>query len=92
MGLDIPDIERIIQWKLSDYLTMNCWWQCAGQAGRDPNIWAIAILFYEPQYQLPEDSPLHGNRDEESEFVKVKDYIGRQAAVASTADSSRSKK
>ena len=50
MGLDIPDNERIIQWKLSKYLTMNCWWQCAGRAGRDPNIWAIAVLFYEPQY------------------------------------------
>jgi len=73
MGLDIPDIEHIIQWKLSDYLTMNCWWQHAGRAGRDPNIWAIAIIFYEPWYQLPEDSPLCGNRDEESEFVKVKD-------------------
>ena len=33
MGLDIPDIERIIQWKLSEYLTMNCWWQRAGRAG-----------------------------------------------------------
>jgi len=46
MGLDIPDVERIIQWKLSDNLTTNCWWQRAGRAGRDLNIWAIAILFY----------------------------------------------
>jgi len=92
MGLDISDTECIIQWKLSDYLTMNCWWQHAGQADRNPNIWAITILFYKPQYQLSEDSPLHGNQDKQSEFVKVKDYIGMQAVMATTADPSRSKK
>jgi len=89
MGLDIPDIERIIQWKLSEYLTMNCWWQRAGRAGRDPNIWAIAVLFYEPQYQLSEGSPLSGSRDVESEFVKVKQHM---STLAAAADFPRSKK
>ena len=42
MGLDIPDIERVIQWKLSECLTINCWWQRAGRAGRNPDIWAEA--------------------------------------------------
>jgi ERCC4-related helicase len=92
MGLDIPDIERIIQWKLSEYLTMNCWWQRAGRAGRNPNIWAIAVLFYEPQYELPEGSPLSGSRDVESEFGKVKEYMGAQKALTSVVDSPRCKK
>jgi hypothetical protein len=92
MGLDIPDIERIIQWKLSEYLTMNCWWQRAGRAGRDPNIWAIAVLFYEPQYQLPEGSPLSGSRDVESEYMKVKEHMSTQKILAIAADSARSKK
>jgi len=82
MGLDIPDNERISQWKLSEYLTMNWWWQRAGRAGRDLNISAIAVLFYEPQYQQLEGSPLSGSRDVESEFVKVKQHMGTLATAA----------
>jgi len=64
-------------------------WQHAGRVGRDPKIRTIAVLFYEPQYQQPEGSPLSGSRDVESEFVKVKQHM---STLATAADSPRSKK
>jgi len=66
---------------------MNCWWQGAGRAGRDPNIWAITIPPPERRYRLAEDSLLSGSRDEESEFMKIKEYVGVQRAMATAADS-----
>ncbi|KAI0687266.1 P-loop containing nucleoside triphosphate hydrolase protein [Earliella scabrosa] len=48
MGLDLSDIELIIQWKVP--LTMNTLWQRFGRAARGDGRFAFAILFAEKEY------------------------------------------
>ncbi|KAI0309162.1 hypothetical protein OF83DRAFT_1045589, partial [Amylostereum chailletii] len=47
-GIDIPDIQVIIQWKLT--CNMDTLWQRFGRAARDPSLEGIAIVFVEPKY------------------------------------------
>ena len=55
MGVNIPDIKRVIQWKIFDFLTLATLVQCIGRAGRDPNIRAVAVVFVEKKLILPND-------------------------------------
>ncbi|KAI0310542.1 P-loop containing nucleoside triphosphate hydrolase protein, partial [Amylostereum chailletii] len=48
MGIDIPDIKVIVQWRLT--CNMESLWQRFGRAARDPSLEGIAILFVEPKY------------------------------------------
>ncbi|KAH9936346.1 P-loop containing nucleoside triphosphate hydrolase protein, partial [Fomitopsis serialis] len=48
MGIDIKDIELIIQWKLT--CNMETLWQRFGRGARDPALEALAIIFVEPKY------------------------------------------
>jgi hypothetical protein len=57
MGLDVPDIERVVQWRVPQWMTLASWWQRAGRAARDPEYSGVAIIYYEPSHIVPEDSP-----------------------------------
>jgi len=46
--LDIPDILIVIQWRVT--CNMETLWQHFGQAARDPNLEAVAILFAETKH------------------------------------------
>ncbi|KAI0310051.1 P-loop containing nucleoside triphosphate hydrolase protein [Amylostereum chailletii] len=47
MGVDIPDIRVIIQWRLT--CTMEALWQRFGRAARDPSLEGVAIIFVPPK-------------------------------------------
>ncbi|KAH9014975.1 hypothetical protein EDB85DRAFT_1811510, partial [Lactarius pseudohatsudake] len=47
-GLDLCDIELVVQWKHTQSLCML--WQCLGHAARDPSKEATGIYIVKPQY------------------------------------------
>lgn len=49
VGYDIPDVERVVVWKLGNVESRNVdnLWQCIGRAARLAEIKAIAFLFFE---------------------------------------------
>lgn len=55
MGVNIPNITRVIQWMLSDYLTLAVLMQRIGHAGRKSSIPAVSVVFVEDIHLLPED-------------------------------------
>lgn len=48
MGVDIPDVDRVIQWKIPEYLSISGLWQRIGRAARDAGRCGIGIVFFEP--------------------------------------------
>lgn len=55
MGVNIPDIEWVIQWMIYDHLTLATLVQRMGRAERDSKISAVAVLFVEQKQVLPEN-------------------------------------
>ncbi|KAI0313652.1 P-loop containing nucleoside triphosphate hydrolase protein, partial [Amylostereum chailletii] len=55
MGVDIPDIRVIIQWKLT--CNMESIWQRFGRAAHDPNMEGVAIIFVESKHLDAESKP-----------------------------------
>lgn len=53
MGVDIPDIEVVIQWKISKHLSLASLVQRIGRAGRDERVKAVAITMVEDNLFLP---------------------------------------
>lgn len=53
MGVDIPDIEVVIQWKISKHLSLASLVQRIGRAGRDDRVKAVAVTMAEERYFLP---------------------------------------
>lgn len=47
MGIDIRDVQRVIQWKVTSILNLSSYFQRAGRAGRDPSCKSVAILFHQ---------------------------------------------
>ena len=47
MGVNIPDIKVIIQWKLAEHLTIAALWQRIGRAGRNQSLCAVSVVFVE---------------------------------------------
>jgi len=52
MGVDIPDIEVVMQWKISPHLTIATLWQRIGRAGRYPEVKAISVQFVDQKQIL----------------------------------------
>jgi hypothetical protein len=71
MGLDVPDIQRIVQWKVPQWLTVAGWWQRAGRAARNPDVEGIATVYYEPSFRVAPDSPFCGRADVEEDMELV---------------------
>lgn len=47
MGIDIRDVQRVIQWKATSILSLTSYFQRAGRAGRDPSCHSVAIMFHQ---------------------------------------------
>ena len=47
MGIDIRDVQRVIQWRATSILNLASYFQRAGRAGRDPSCNGVAILFHQ---------------------------------------------
>jgi hypothetical protein len=71
MGLDVPDIERVVQWRVPQWMTLASWWQRAGRAARDPEYSGAAIIYYEPSLIVPEDSPFCGRPEIPADLESV---------------------
>jgi hypothetical protein len=57
MGVDIPDIEGVMQWKISPYHTIATLWKHIGKAGQDRKIKANPVLFVDQKQILPNEIP-----------------------------------
>jgi superfamily II DNA helicase RecQ len=53
MGVDIPDIARVIQWRIPSWLSPSSLWQRIGRAARNPTLSGQAVAFYEPALDVP---------------------------------------
>ncbi|KAF8438216.1 P-loop containing nucleoside triphosphate hydrolase protein [Kalaharituber pfeilii] len=64
MGVDIPDVVRVVQWGLTSWVNMLTLWQRLGRMGRDPRIQAVGIIFYTKPLlvKATENSPFIGAR------------------------------
>ena len=47
MGIDIPDVQRVIQWQCTKILNIATYYQRAGRAGRSHDLQSVSILFYQ---------------------------------------------
>lgn len=45
LGIDIRDIERVIQWGVTEKLDPNILWQRFGRAARDPEIQGLGVVY-----------------------------------------------
>jgi superfamily II DNA or RNA helicase len=83
MGLDVPDIERVVQWRVPGWLTVCGWWQRAGRAARHPDAAGAAIVYYEPNCQVKWDSPFCGMPDSEDDrelvYSAIKEHAGKDS-------------
>jgi hypothetical protein len=75
MGLDVPDIVRVIQWGVAPWLSLSGWWQRAGRAVRDPTLQGVAAIYYEPKFELAPDSPLCGRTDDEEDMGRIHQFM-----------------
>ena len=55
MGVDIPDIRRVIQWTIVEHSTLATILQQIGHAAQRIEILAVAVVFVESKHILPED-------------------------------------
>ncbi|KAI5792996.1 P-loop containing nucleoside triphosphate hydrolase protein [Peziza echinospora] len=56
MGVDIPDVRRVIQWGLYSWVTLLTLWQRLGRGARNPFLRAGGIIFYtKPLIITPDD-------------------------------------
>ena len=55
MGINIRDVKRVDQWKVTSILNLTSYFQRAGRAGRDPSCNSVAILFHQASLGLWED-------------------------------------
>jgi superfamily II DNA helicase RecQ len=83
MGIDIRDVEFIIQWSATRILNHLSLFQRGGRGGRNPDIWAKAILYYsrsllfECASSLPKDSKLNvlKNGAKSAESAKIRPLV-----------------
>ncbi|KAF8458788.1 P-loop containing nucleoside triphosphate hydrolase protein, partial [Kalaharituber pfeilii] len=46
MGVNIPDVERVIQWRISTTTNLSNIYQRLGRAARKPNVQGLGIIFH----------------------------------------------
>ncbi|KAJ7214689.1 P-loop containing nucleoside triphosphate hydrolase protein [Mycena rebaudengoi] len=83
MGIDMPDITLVIQWRATcDMCTL---WQRFGRAARDPECDAIALFLVEPMYfdeTKEEKAARKVKRDERAAELKAGSSLGKRAQRA----------
>ena len=57
MGVDVGDIEVVMQWKVARHTTLATLWQRIGRAGRDISISAISVVWIDARHLLPTTIP-----------------------------------
>ena len=69
MGVDIPDVHRVIQWKIPRHLSICGLYQRFGRAGRNGDL-AIAIAYFEPSLRHRGDLEADIEKPEECVLVR----------------------
>lgn len=80
LGVDISDVEIIVQWKIADHLTLAGLVQRIGRAGRDSSVEAIAVVMTQPSYILPEQ-----DTDKTMEFAKLRSPVTPETELETKA-------
>ncbi|KAI0331424.1 P-loop containing nucleoside triphosphate hydrolase protein, partial [Cubamyces sp. BRFM 1775] len=75
MGVDIPDVEVVVQWRVS--CDMNSLWQRFGRAARGPGTKAVAILFAESKF-FDEDRAEAAKRAEKRKRAAEKAIVDKE--------------
>ncbi|KAF8461984.1 P-loop containing nucleoside triphosphate hydrolase protein [Kalaharituber pfeilii] len=58
MGVNIPDVERVIQWRISTSTNLSNIYQRLGRAARKPNVQGLGIIFHTNSALItPQHSP-----------------------------------
>lgn len=57
MGVDIGDIEVVMQWKIAKHTTLATLWQQIGRPGHNINTPAISVVWIESRHLLPATIP-----------------------------------
>ena len=87
MGVNIPNITRVIQWKLANHLTFALLMQRIGRAGRKASIPAISVLFVKDIHLLPENvSTLTETTTSKDDKILVKTSLFRDRTVPVTRE------
>ncbi|KAI0741660.1 P-loop containing nucleoside triphosphate hydrolase protein [Daedaleopsis nitida] len=76
MGIDIPDIELVVQWRLT--CNLDSLWQRFGRAARGSGREAIAVLFVEPKY-FDEKKEAAAQRAEKRKETMARKAMEREA-------------
>ncbi|KAJ7231791.1 P-loop containing nucleoside triphosphate hydrolase protein [Mycena rebaudengoi] len=83
MGIDMPNITLVIQWRATcDMCTL---WQRFGRGARDPECEAIALFLVEPMYfdETKEEKAIHkAKRDERAAELRTASSLGKRARTA----------
>jgi hypothetical protein len=53
MGMNIPNIEIVIQYRLTDFMSLTDLWQRIGRCARDQSIEGLGLVFVDDKYILP---------------------------------------
>jgi hypothetical protein len=78
--------QRVIQWRVPEWMTVSGWWQRAGRAARDPKVSVMAVIYYEPALKVDADSPFHASFDWPDELERVCTAIKMQTAETDDTD------
>ena len=72
MGIDIRDVQRVIQWKATSILNLASYFQRVGRAGRDASYDSVAIFFHQSSLaQLDNEYALYKEDIEGRKGVEV---------------------
>ena len=78
MGVDIGDVEIVMQWKIARHMTLATLWQRIGRAGRDMDVAAISVVWIETRHILPAVIPT------ESAWVGFNSAVNADSIQSST--------
>ncbi|MCJ1470613.1 hypothetical protein MMC07_009259 [Pseudocyphellaria aurata] len=72
LGVDIPDIKIIVQWKIARHLSLADLIQRMKRAGQDLSVQAIAVIMTNTSYIIPQDVTA------EDEYAKLRSPVSRK--------------
>ncbi|OJT09442.1 hypothetical protein TRAPUB_13660 [Trametes pubescens] len=78
MGVDIPDVELIVQWKLT--CDIDSLWQRIGRAARGPGTEAVAVVLVESKY-FDEEKEMAAKRAEKRREKRKEAEVNKAVAA-----------
>ncbi|KAI1787586.1 P-loop containing nucleoside triphosphate hydrolase protein [Ganoderma leucocontextum] len=76
MGMDVPDIELVVQWRPT--CDLNSVWQRFGRAARDLSRTALAVLFVDAKH-FDDEKIEAAKRKEKAEQKALEEEVGKRA-------------